>query len=58
MKKKIIVKTKDELQSLIELEIKNFGLEVDLNHLDVSFITDMSSLFYRLASGMFQGLKI
>jgi len=38
---RIIVKTKDEL---IEI-IKGYPVDADLNHLDVSLITDMSGLF-------------
>ena len=39
-------KTKDELKSMIENEIKKNGNNCDLNHIDVSNITDMSYMFY------------
>ena len=38
-------KTKEELKNLIKQRIKDEGNEVDLNDIDVSNITDMSSLF-------------
>ena len=38
-------KTKGELNSIIRERIKNEGNECDLNDIDVSEITDMSSLF-------------
>ena len=42
---KYFPKTKEELKAIIEKRIKNEGNEVDLNDIDVSKITDMSSLF-------------
>src|SRR5574344_1306085 len=42
---KYFPKTKEELKSIIEKRIKDEGNEVDLNDIDVSKITDMSSLF-------------
>ena len=38
-------KTKEELQDIIKQRIKDEGNDVDLNDIDVSNITDMSSLF-------------
>ena len=40
--------TKDDLRNLIESELKRQGPDADLNFIDVSSITDMSYLFYRL----------
>lgn len=40
--------TKDELRSIIEVELKCQGPHADLNFIDTSLITDMSSLFMRL----------
>ena len=37
--------TKEELKDIIKRRIKEEGNEVDLNDIDVSKITDMSSLF-------------
>ena len=39
-------KTKDELKHMIEDEISKNGNECSLNHIDVSKITDMYSLFF------------
>ena len=39
-------KTQDELKSMIEREIDINGNNCDLNHIDVSKITDMSYMFY------------
>ena len=38
-------KSKDELRSLIEQELKQQGPDADLNFIDTSLITDMSELF-------------
>lgn len=48
---KIRPKTKDELRSIIEQELKHQGINADLNHIDVSEITDMSWLFNELGPG-------
>ena len=37
--------TKDELEELVNELIKELGLEANLNDIDTSYITDMSSLF-------------
>ena len=42
---KYFPQTKEELKEIIENRIKDEGNEVDLNDMDVSKITDMSSLF-------------
>ena len=42
---KYFPETKEELKDLIKQRIKTEGKEVDLNDIDTSNITDMSSLF-------------
>jgi hypothetical protein len=40
-------KTREELEKMIDSEIEKNGNKCSLNHIDVSKITDMSSLFYQ-----------
>ena len=41
-------KSKQQLRKLIEQELEHQGPDADLNHIDVSKITDMEKLFYKL----------
>ena len=45
---KVVPTTKEELRAIIEQELEQQGADADLNHIDVSGVTDMSWLFYGL----------
>ena len=40
-----IIATNDTLRNIILQEIKKYGTNADLNHIDVNNVTDMSSIF-------------
>ena len=46
-KQTIIATYKEHLQQLIKNEIKTHGNNCDLNHIDVSNVTNMSNMFYK-----------
>jgi surface protein len=48
MKHKIIAKDKDHLRELVQQEMLNNGNKCNLNHIDVSQVTDMMEVFARL----------
>ncbi|MBR2900113.1 MAG: BspA family leucine-rich repeat surface protein [Fibrobacter sp.] len=47
-----VVATNENIKELVEKAIKKYGLNADLNFIDVSHVTDMSSLF---ADSLFNG---
>jgi hypothetical protein len=47
IKKIIVIENREHLDKVIKEHIQAFGNEVDLNHLDVSHVLDMSQLFYK-----------
>jgi hypothetical protein len=47
MKTKIIAKDKEHLKDLIQKEIELNGNTCDLNHIDISQVEDISSLFFQ-----------
>ena len=49
---KIIAKDNEHLKSLIHQEMKKNGPNCDLNHIDVSNVTNMYDMFY---NGQFNG---
>lgn len=52
---RIIAQNSQHLNQLLEQHIQQHGLRCDLNHIDVSKVTDMSFLFSRAKFGHFQG---
>jgi hypothetical protein len=44
-KKKIMICTDETIKKIVKQEIERLGNEADLNHLDVSGVTDMRGLF-------------
>lgn len=53
--KQIIKATNENIENIVAQEIKKYGPEADLNHIDVSGVTDMSFLFFNLY--IFEDLK-
>jgi surface protein len=47
MSKEIIKCTDDNIKQIVEEQIELLGNEADLNHLDVSNVTDMEGMFWR-----------
>jgi surface protein len=43
---KITPQNKEELEALIEKEMETHGINVDLNHIDISLMTNLSFLFF------------
>ena len=44
--RKRIIATDDTIRDIVEREIKKYGPNADLNHIDVSHVTDMCYMFY------------
>lgn len=56
--RRIIVATDENIRSVVFNEIRKYGFHADLNHIDVSQVTDMNHLFSDYSDGQYEDKEL